>query len=82
MRTLSYYLATSLDGFLARPDGGIDWLFSDQDYGFTEFFAGIDTVVMGRKTCELSLTFGEYPYPGRSASCFHARLPASSTARW
>jgi hypothetical protein len=45
-----FFLATSLDGFLARPDGGIDWLFSDEDDGSREFFAGIDAVVPGRKT--------------------------------
>lgn len=57
-----YFVASSLDGFIARKDGGIDWLFTDQDYGYTEFLSGIDTVVMGRKTYELCLTFGEYPY--------------------
>lgn len=62
MRRIIYFVAASLDGFIARPNGGIDWLFTDQDYGYTDFLAGIDTVVMGRKTYDLCLTFGEYPY--------------------
>lgn len=64
MRKVILFIATSLDGYIAREDGGIDWLFADQDYGYKAFYAGIDTVLMGRKTYELSLSFGEYPYPG------------------
>lgn len=63
MRPLVCYIATSLDGYIAGPDGEIDWLFTDQDYGYAGFFAGVDTIVMGRKTYDLCLTFGEYPYP-------------------
>jgi dihydrofolate reductase len=63
MRPLVCYIATSLDGYIAGPAGEIDWLFTDQDYGYTQFIAGVDTVVMGRKTYDLCLTFGEYPYP-------------------
>ena len=37
---------------------------TDQDYGYTSFYANVDTVVMGRETYDLCLTFGEYPYPG------------------
>jgi dihydrofolate reductase len=70
MRRIILFIACSLDGYIARLDGGIDWLFSDADYGYSEFFAGIDTVVMGRKTYDLSLSFGEYPYPGRAAYVF------------
>ena len=62
MRRIIYFLATSLDGFLARNDGAIDWLFTNQDYGFSEFFKSVDTVLLGRKTYEQSLSFGDYPY--------------------
>lgn len=66
-----YYVAASLDGFIATPDGGTDWLapFEDgsEDYGYADFFASVDSIVMGRKTCEKSLTFGEWPYPGKPA---------------
>jgi dihydrofolate reductase len=70
MRRLVLFIATSLDGYIAGPGGEIDWLFSDQDYGYREFFAGVDTVLMGRKTWELSLTFGEDVYEGRQQYVF------------
>jgi dihydrofolate reductase len=65
MRNVILFIATSLDGHIAGPAGEIDWLFTDQDYGFTEFFAGVDTVLMGRKTYDVSLGFGDYPYKGK-----------------
>jgi dihydrofolate reductase len=74
MRPIVYFVATSLDGFIARPDGGIDWLFQDQDYGFTEFLAGIDTVVLGRKTYEQTLTFGETAFKGKEVFVFSRTL--------
>lgn len=64
----SVYIATSLDGYIARPDGSIDWLTgsgapeNSEDYGFEAFFDSIDALVMGRKTYEQVLTFGEWPY--------------------
>jgi dihydrofolate reductase len=64
MRPLVCFIATSLDGYIARPGGEIDWLFTDQDYDYTQFYANVDTVVMGRKTYDLCLTSDEYPYPG------------------
>jgi dihydrofolate reductase len=70
MRKVILFIATSLDGLIAGPAGEIDWLFSDQDYGYTEFFAGIDTVVMGRLTYEVSLSFGDYPYKGTQGFVF------------
>ena len=61
------FLATSLDGFIAARDGSLDWLTEipnpeNSDYGFADFMAGIDAVVMGRKTFETVLGFGEWPY--------------------
>ena len=61
------YVATSLDGFIARPDGAIDWLPTPpegEDFGWADFIAGIDAIVMGRKTFEQVLTFGAWPYEG------------------
>jgi len=62
------YIATSLDNFIAKPDGSIDWLTEipnpDQsDYGYAEFMEKIDAVVMGRITFEKVLTFTEWLYP-------------------
>jgi len=68
----SVYIATSLDGFIARKDGSIDWLIgvndptSTEDYGYKVFFDSVDTLVMGRNTYELALTFGEWPYAGKN----------------
>jgi dihydrofolate reductase len=63
-RQIVLYIATSLDGFIAGKSGEIDWLFTDQDYGYAGFLDTIDVVIMGRKTYEQVLTFGEYPYKG------------------
>ena len=61
------YIATSIDGFIAKKDGGIDWLFEvpnpdSSDFGFSDFIKNIDAIVMGRNTYELVLTFGNWPY--------------------
>ncbi len=74
MRPIIYFVATSLDGFIARPDGGIDWLFHDQDYGFTQFLEDIDSVVMGRKTYQQSLSFGESPFKSKRHFVFSRTL--------
>lgn len=50
MRKIILYIASSLDGYIARKDHSIDWLFTDQDYGYKEFYTSIDTALMGRKT--------------------------------
>ncbi len=61
------YIATSLDGFIATSDGGLDWLEESPnpeqtDYGYAEFMNSIDAIVMGRNTFEKVFTFGEWPY--------------------
>ncbi|HEV8550960.1 MAG TPA: GNAT family N-acetyltransferase [Polyangiaceae bacterium] len=59
----------SLDGFIARPDGGIEWLKSvsrtGEDYGYRRFFGSVDTLIIGRKTYELVLGFDAWPYEGK-----------------
>ena len=71
------YIASSLDGYIARPDGNVDWLdeiaqpTEGEDYGYGEFIAGIGTVLMGRITYEQVLSFGvAYPYPGAAGYVF------------
>jgi len=53
-----------VDGFLARPDHSLDFLDTGEQepHGFEEFYASVDVVVIGRKTFEVVLTFGEWPY--------------------
>lgn len=60
----SVFIATSLDGFIARADGGIDWLPADggEPHGYSEFYASVDAVVIGRKTFETVLGFDSWAY--------------------
>ncbi len=63
---VSVFMALSVDGFIARPDGDLGWLARveapGEDYGYSEFMADIDAVVMGRRTFEKVLGFGEWPF--------------------
>lgn len=65
----SVFIATSLDGFIARDDGGIDWLDDanravppDEDCGYSKFMADVDALVIGRNTFAQVLGFGAWPY--------------------
>jgi dihydrofolate reductase len=67
---LSVFIATSLDGYIARPDGGLDWLDlaggpGGEDYGYGEFIASVDAVVLGRRTFDFVAGLGEWPYGSR-----------------
>ena len=77
MKNIILYIASSLDGFIARTDGSVDWLFSDQDYGYQEFYNSIDTVVMGRKTYEQARSFEEHPFAGKSFFVFSRSMTRS-----
>jgi dihydrofolate reductase len=76
----SAFLAASLDGFIARPDGGLDWLgsfeASGEDYGFAEFFSSVDTLVVGRATYDVVLGFAGWPYAGKRVVVLTHRPPA------
>jgi dihydrofolate reductase len=61
MRKVIAYLAVSADGFIARKDGGIDWLDRPTprgSYGMPQFFRSIDTILLGRNTYDLALKMG------------------------
>lgn len=67
MRQVVLYIATSIDGFIARMDGSLDWLENadnaEEDYGYEEFFASVDTTLMGNTTFRQILGFDvEFPY--------------------
>jgi dihydrofolate reductase len=66
MRTVTFGVANSLDNFIARSDGGVDWLqWTDQVAAFTtRFWKTVDAVVMGRKTYEVAAQSGMAAYPG------------------
>lgn len=65
----SVFIATSIDGYIARPDGTFDFLSiverPGEDYGFADFFATVDALVVGRNTYETALSFPEWPYAGK-----------------
>src|SRR4051812_19104579 len=61
------FIATSLDGYIARKDGSLDWLkpFEGEEHGYMEFFNGVDALVIGRGTYDTVLSFPEWPYGGK-----------------
>ena len=69
MTKCSVFIATSLDGFISRRDGSIDWLNEanavvpeGEDCGYAQFMSSVDALVMGRNTFEQVLSFGAWPY--------------------
>ena len=88
---VSVYIATSLDGFIARADGNLDWLDEanamvpeGEDCGFGAFMSSVDTLLMGRKTYEKVLSIGIWPYGdtpvvvlSRSQISFPDHLPST-----
>lgn len=85
----SVFIATSLDGFIARPDGALDWLPGaeggalPEDNGYDAFLATVDVAVMGRSTFEKVLTLGDWPFPRLPVRVLTTRpleIPASLPA--
>lgn len=67
MRKVIAHLATSADGYIARKDGGVEWLDRPNppgDYGMAAFYRSIDTILWGRKTYEVALGFQRQGIPG------------------
>ncbi len=62
--TASVFVGTSVDGFIARPNGDLDFLpeGGGEPHGYIEFIASVDAIVIGRKTFEKVLTFAAWPY--------------------
>ena len=61
------FVGVSLDGFIARPNGDLDWLMGEgggdsAEYGYNEFIGNIDVIIMGRKTFEKVLSFDKWYY--------------------
>lgn len=99
---LILYIAISLDGFIATPEGSVDWLMAiappdanpsqpdpaPEDYGYGDFFASVDGLIMGRTTYEQAweLGGGTWPYPGKTSFVFtrrpaHLRIPPVPNAQ-
>jgi dihydrofolate reductase len=73
-RKIIVYIATSADGFIARPDGSFDWLDRPRpkgNYGMGVFYKSIDTILWGRKTCDIALDFQK---KGLAGAAFDTRV--------
>jgi len=77
---ISVYIATSIDGYIARDDGGLDWLertpTPNEDFGFEEFMDSVDVLVMGRKTYDIVSGFDKWPYQGKRVVVISRTLDA------
>jgi dihydrofolate reductase len=74
-RKIIVCIATSADGYIARPDGDVDWLNRRPhtvDYGMSEFYPTIDTILWGRKTYDWALAY--YRKEGRKRRMFDTKL--------
>ena len=84
MRKITLYIATSLDGFIARKDGSVDWLDSvghveGEDYGYSKFYKSIDTVLMGNGTYRWIVDAGvPFPYPDKKNYVFSKQQTGSN----
>jgi dihydrofolate reductase len=76
----SVFVGTSVDGFIARPNGGLDWLppGGGEEHGYEAFMASVDALVIGRNTFEIILGFAEWPYGDKPVYVLSTRpLPPS-----
>src|SRR5947209_18372757 len=84
MRKIIAYIAVSADGYIARPDGGIEWLERPHpkgNYGMDDFFQSVDTILWGRKTYDLAMKMGGIDLFGKKMQhyVFSHRRPESDT---
>ena len=92
---ITYYVACSLDNFIAGPKGELDWLPNPEggeDFGYKAFYDKQDLMVMGRKTYDICLGFGDWPYPGKETvvltrqtglkARFNERFESFDAAQW
>src|ERR1700730_4246003 len=70
MRRVVLGLGISLDGYIARPNGAVDFLFMPKDYSMAPFFATIDTAIMGRKTLDAALQMDGGSFSGSSMATY------------
>jgi dihydrofolate reductase len=84
MRKLTLYTAATLDGFIAGPNGELDWLeatgsdpnaTNPEDYGFAAFQDTIDTTLQGTATYRVAADFTDDPYPGEINYVFTRKMP-------
>ncbi len=83
MPKVSLYIACSLDGYIARPDGDIEWLslveIPGEDYGYQAFYNSVDGLLIGARTFEQILSWGEWPHGDRATFVFSHHQPPALT---
>jgi dihydrofolate reductase len=77
MLEVIYYVASSLDGYIATADGSVDWLSrfhtAGEDHGAAELEASVDTLLLGSHTYEFALKLGQWPSPDKFSWVFTRR---------
>jgi len=73
--TASVFVGASVDGFIARLDGGLDWLPAGggEPHGYDEFMASVDALVIGRNTFDIVSRFDAWPYGGKRVVVLSSR---------
>jgi dihydrofolate reductase len=81
--TVSVFVGASVDGFIARPNGDLDFLppGGGEPHGYDEFIASVDAIVIGRKTFETVLAFAEWPYGSKRVVVLSSRPVGLATAK-
>jgi dihydrofolate reductase len=80
---VSVFVGTSVDGFIARPDGALDFLppGGGEPHGYNEFIATVDAIVIGRKTFDTVLAMEDWPYGNKRVVVLSSRPVDLSRAR-
>jgi dihydrofolate reductase len=72
-RKLVLFIATSLDGYIAKKDDSLDWLFKvegEGDNGYSEFYETVDTILIGRRTYDWIMKHENGDFPYRNKECY------------
>ena len=77
MGKIIYYVAASLDGYIADADGGVDWLPEGdvEGYGYEELYSGVDALVMGRRTYDQAVGFDQWLFSDKPVYVFTSHPP-------
>ena len=77
MGKIIYSAAASMDGYITEADGGVDWLPEGdvEGYGYEEFYAGVDALVMGRRTYDQAVGFDQWLFDGKPVYVFTSHPP-------
>lgn len=78
MRQLRYSVASSLDGFIAGPDGEYDWIIADPEIDFAAMYAGFSGLVMGRKSYDVYVATGGGVGPSLPVVVSSRTIPAGT----